>query len=70
MQYQHLILIGEKLDNIERRFEDMNVDLNRADKNITELEKVCGCCVCPTLGPKSVTVSFYDGYYIALAAKI
>ncbi|XP_003388483.1 PREDICTED: synaptosomal-associated protein 25-A-like [Amphimedon queenslandica] len=47
---------GEKLDNVERRLDEMNVDLKRADKNLKEIEKVCGCCSCPG-GPRSVTKS-------------
>ena len=39
---------GEKLDNIEENMDRMNVDLKRADKNLRELESVCGCCHCPT----------------------
>ena len=35
----------------------MNVDLKRTDKNLRELEKICGCCTCPCGGgPRSVTV--------------
>ena len=38
---------GEKLDNAERRLDEINVDLKQTDKNLHELEKCCGCCVCP-----------------------
>jgi hypothetical protein len=49
---------GEKLDRVENRFDEMNVDLNKTDKNIREIEKVCGCCVCPSAirMPRSVVV--------------
>ena len=38
---------GEKLDNAERRLDEINVDLKQTDRNLHELEKCCGCCVCP-----------------------
>lgn len=38
---------GEKLDNAERKLDEINVDLKQTDRNLTELEKCCGCCVCP-----------------------
>ena len=38
---------GEKMDNAERRLDEINVDLKQTDKNLHELEKCCGCCVCP-----------------------
>ena len=38
---------GEKLDGAERRLDEINVDLKQTDRNLTELEKCCGCCVCP-----------------------
>ena len=38
---------GEKLDNAERNLDEINVDLKQTDKNLHELEKCCGCCVCP-----------------------
>ena len=40
---------GEKLDNVERRLDDVNVDLKRTDRNLTRLE---ACCSCPC-GPRS-----------------
>lgn len=38
---------GEQLDNVERRVDEINVDLKQTDRNLTELEKCCGCCTCP-----------------------
>lgn len=38
---------GEKLDNAERKLDEINVDLKQTDRNLHELEKCCGCCVCP-----------------------
>ena len=47
---------GEKLDNVERRLDEMNVDLKQTDKNIRELESTCGCCYCPCGKPRTVQV--------------
>lgn len=38
---------GQQLDNIEVRLNDMNADLKQAEKNMTQLERCCGCCLCP-----------------------
>ena len=38
---------GEKLENAEIKLDEINVDLKQTDKNLHELEKCCGCCVCP-----------------------
>ena len=35
----------------------MNVDLKVTDKNIRELESICGCCYCPCGKPRSVQVT-------------
>lgn len=43
---------GEKLDNVERRLDDVNVDLKQTDRNLSRLEACCGCCSCPC-GPRS-----------------
>ena len=37
---------GEQLDNVERRLDEINVDLKQTDHHLTELEKCCGCCTC------------------------
>ena len=37
---------GEQLDNVERRLDEINVDMKRTDKHLTELEKCCGCFTC------------------------
>eukprot|EP00731_Ephydatia_muelleri_P027791 Em0019g664a len=37
---------GEKLDNAERRLDEMNVDLKQTDKHLNELEKCCCCISC------------------------
>ena len=45
---------GEQLDNVERRLDEINVDLKQTDKNLTELEKCCGCCTCICCAPKNI----------------
>lgn len=45
---------GEQLDNVERRLDEINVDLKQTDRNLTELEKCCGCCTCVCCAPKNV----------------
>ena len=45
---------GEQLDNVERRLDEINVDLKQTDKNLTELEKCCGCFSCNCCAPRSV----------------
>ena len=45
---------GEQLDNVERRLDEINVDLKRTGKNLQELEKCCCCCPCTCCPPRSV----------------
>lgn len=45
---------GEKLDNAERRLDEINVDLKQTDRNLQELEKCCGCCVCPHMQTRNM----------------
>ncbi len=44
---------SERLDNVELKQEEINVDMNKADKDLTELEKGC-CCTCPCFTSKSI----------------
>ena len=38
---------GEQLENVERRLDEINVDLKQTDRHLTELEKCCcGCFTC------------------------
>ena len=57
-----LSVLGEKLDNVEQRLDEMNVDLKRTDKNLRELESVCGCCYCPC-GKPNVQVCVMAGIW-------
>lgn len=38
---------GEKLDRIEGGLDQISSDMKEAEKNLTDLEKCCGLCVCP-----------------------
>ena len=38
---------GEQLNRIDRRLDDVNEDLTHAERNIREMQKCCGLCVCP-----------------------
>ncbi|XP_063145957.1 synaptosomal-associated protein 23 [Candoia aspera] len=38
---------GEKLNHIEEGMDQINKDMKEAEKNLTELNKCCGLCVCP-----------------------
>ena len=48
---------GEQLDNIERRQDEINVDLKQTDRNLTKLEQCCGCCACPCGRPRNIQKS-------------
>jgi hypothetical protein len=38
---------GEQLDRVEDTLDDINVDMREAERNLTNLEKCCGLCICP-----------------------
>ncbi|XP_007435473.1 synaptosomal-associated protein 23 [Python bivittatus] len=38
---------GEKLNHIEEGMDQINKDMKEAERNLTELNKCCGLCVCP-----------------------
>ncbi|KAL8169476.1 UNVERIFIED_CONTAM: Synaptosomal-associated protein 23 [Gekko kuhli] len=38
---------GEQLTRIEEGMDQINKDMREAEKNLTELNKCCGLCVCP-----------------------
>ncbi|KAM5129212.1 synaptosomal-associated protein 23 isoform 1-T2 [Mantella aurantiaca] len=38
---------GEQLKRVEEGLDQINKDMREADKNLTELNKCCGLCVCP-----------------------
>ena len=51
---------GEQLDRVEDALDDINVDMREAERNLTNLEKCCGLCVCPGGRAKSFEKS--DAY--------
>ncbi|XP_026195637.1 synaptosomal-associated protein 23 isoform X2 [Anabas testudineus] len=38
---------GEQLRNVEEGMDKINHDMRQAEKNLTDLSKCCGLCVCP-----------------------
>ncbi|XP_018415562.1 PREDICTED: synaptosomal-associated protein 23 isoform X3 [Nanorana parkeri] len=38
---------GEQLKRVEEGLDQINKDMREADKNLTELNKCCGLCICP-----------------------
>ncbi|XP_053142752.1 synaptosomal-associated protein 23 [Hemicordylus capensis] len=44
---------GEQLTRIEEGMDQINKDMREAEKNLTELNKCCGLCVCPCNRTKS-----------------
>ncbi|KAJ1108850.1 hypothetical protein NDU88_006220 [Pleurodeles waltl] len=38
---------GEQLDRIDEGLEQINQDMKEAEKNLTDMAKCCGLCVCP-----------------------
>jgi synaptosomal-associated protein 25 len=38
---------GEQLNRIEEGMDQINSDMRKAEDNLDNLEKCCGCCVCP-----------------------
>ena len=48
---------GEQLDNVERRLDEINVDLKQTDRNLTKIEQCCGCCTCLCTRPRSMEKS-------------
>ncbi|MBN3292039.1 SNP25 protein, partial [Polypterus senegalus] len=38
---------GEQLDRIEEGMDQINQDMKEAEKNLTDMAKCCGLCVCP-----------------------
>uniref|UniRef100_A0A8C2HCL2 Synaptosomal-associated protein n=1 Tax=Cyprinus carpio TaxID=7962 RepID=A0A8C2HCL2_CYPCA len=39
--------ILEKLKNVEKEMDQINQDMKQAQKNLNELSKCCGLCLCP-----------------------
>lgn len=45
--FSYLMLSIEQLTRIEEGMDQINKDMREAEKNLTELNKCCGLCVCP-----------------------
>ncbi|XP_046860431.1 synaptosomal-associated protein 25-like [Xenia sp. Carnegie-2017] len=58
---------GEQLDRIEDTLDVINVDMQEAEKNLTNLEKCCGLCVCP--GRRAQKFEKTDQYKKAYGGK-
>uniref|UniRef100_A0A8C1KBK8 Synaptosomal-associated protein n=1 Tax=Cyprinus carpio TaxID=7962 RepID=A0A8C1KBK8_CYPCA len=51
---------GEQLRRVEQGMDQINQDMRHAEKNLTDLSKCCGLCVCPC---DRVTSIEHDGRY-------
>ncbi|XP_076843854.1 synaptosomal-associated protein 23-like isoform X2 [Brachyhypopomus gauderio] len=51
---------GEQLRHVEQGMDKINEDMKQADKNLTDLSKCCGLCVCPCDRVRSIE---HDGRY-------
>ncbi|XP_063039827.1 synaptosomal-associated protein 23-like isoform X2 [Engraulis encrasicolus] len=45
---------GEQLQRVEQGMDKINEDMRQAEKNLTDLSKCCGLCVCPCDQVKSI----------------
>uniref|UniRef100_A0A4W4HDA7 Synaptosomal-associated protein n=1 Tax=Electrophorus electricus TaxID=8005 RepID=A0A4W4HDA7_ELEEL len=55
-----VIFCSEQLREVERGMDQINEDMKQADKNLTDLSKCCGLCVCPCDRVRSIE---HDGRY-------
>ncbi|XP_060789540.1 synaptosomal-associated protein 23-like isoform X2 [Neoarius graeffei] len=51
---------GEQLQRVEQGMDQINQDMRQAEKNLTDLSKCCGLCVCPCDRVRSIE---NDGRY-------
>ncbi|XP_035236674.1 synaptosomal-associated protein 23-like isoform X2 [Anguilla anguilla] len=51
---------GEQLQRVEEGMDKINEDMKQAERNLTDLSKCCGMCVCPCDRVKSIE---HDGRY-------
>ncbi|NXW45011.1 SNP25 protein, partial [Nyctiprogne leucopyga] len=57
---------GEQLERIEEGMDQINKDMKEAEKNLTDLGKFCGLCVCPcnkVLGRTSSVSASKDWFF-------
>eukprot|EP00128_Syssomonas_multiformis_P001889 Colp12_sorted_trinity150504_noHs@16752 len=45
---------GKQLDRVEKDLDKINADMKMAEKELHQMEKCCGLCVCPWNKPKKV----------------
>ncbi|XP_075771450.1 synaptosomal-associated protein 25-like [Pelodiscus sinensis] len=48
---------GEQLDRIDEGLDQINQDMKEAEKNLTDMAKCCGLCVCPCAKLKNIKAS-------------
>ncbi|XP_065882568.1 synaptosomal-associated protein 23-like [Dysidea avara] len=48
---------GEQLDNVEGKVDNIGADLRETDRHLHEIEKCCGCCVCPCYRVRNIQKS-------------
>ncbi|XP_005283786.1 synaptosomal-associated protein 25-like [Malaclemys terrapin pileata] len=48
---------GEQLDRIDEGLDQINQDMKEAEKNLTDMAKCCGICVCPCAKLKNIKAS-------------
>ncbi|KAG7466110.1 hypothetical protein MATL_G00161280 [Megalops atlanticus] len=51
---------GEQLNRVEEGMDQINEDMKQAERNLTDLSKCCGLCVCPCDRVRSIE---HDGRY-------
>lgn len=44
---------GDQLRRVEENLATINKDVRRAERNLTSMEKWCGCCTCPCSRPRN-----------------
>lgn len=54
---------GERLDNVERRLDEMDVDLKQTDRHLNALEKCCYCFSCGCCRAHVVKTKMYKKVY-------
>ncbi|XP_065175072.1 synaptosomal-associated protein 23-like [Sycon ciliatum] len=45
---------GEQLDRVETGLDNINADMKKAERNLTQMEKCCGLCLCPCGRTRSI----------------
>jgi len=64
---------GEQLNRIEEGMDQINSDMKKAEEQLTNLEKCCGCCICPWKKVRSILKLTFDtisGYKFRIEQQI